>query len=133
MNLTTVKIQQIKAVADVQTDEDFRQPRSGSVFASTIQTLRCQINYNSFRRRDASPTGDRDRTSGRLVFKKRYLAKKGVTLQKGDKVIAIRDIDKTDITVAWRISEVLPQAHLPTPGLIVARFERDREERDAPT
>lgn len=130
MNLTTVRIRQLSAVGVVHDDADFEAPRSGVTQGAEV-TLRCQVAYDTFERRAVAQGGDRDQGGGRLVFSNRYLARQGVTLQKGDRVTAVRN-GSTFRTVNFRITEVAPSAHLPDPNITVAFFSYDAEDRAVP-
>ena len=131
MNLTSVKIRQIRTAAQLVADADFEQARSGDEYGAEM-TLRCQVYYNSFGRLSPTRTGDAEAASGRLVFSRRYLVTKGVTLKKGDKITAVTDRGTTFTTVAFRLIDVQPSGHLPNPGLMVAFFEHDQENRQSP-
>ena len=131
MNLTSVRIRQVAVLANVRADSDFRQPRVGNHYQAALLTLRCQVSYGRFQDRTPSMTGDKDATSGHLIFKDRYLERQGVTLGKGDRIEQVRTRGGWR-AVSFRITEVAPTGHLPHPGLVYVPFEHDREERETP-
>lgn len=131
MNLTSVRIRQRSALGAVHADPDFEAPRSGTLQGAEV-TLRCQVEYNVFQRRRPTRTGDEEPVNGRLVFSRRYLDRQAVTLQKGDRVTGVRDRGLVFRAVNFRIIEVAPSGHLPNPGLVVAFFQHDREDRATP-
>lgn len=131
MNLTTVKVSQLKAVSAVQADADYRRPRTEAKFQTAVE-LRCQIAYNAFNSYSARQAGDASVSSGHLTFRKSYLDDRGVTLKIGDKVTAVLDRGVTFRTVDFRLVQVRPAGHLPNPGLVIADFVDAREERSTP-
>lgn len=131
MNLTSVKVSQLKAASAVQADPDYRRPRTETKFMAETE-LRCQVAYNAYNAYSPRQAGDASRSSGHLTFRKSYLDDKGVTLKIGDKVTAVLDRGVTFRTVDFRLVQVRPAGHLPNPGLVIADFVDAREERSVP-
>lgn len=131
MNLSTVKIRQLKATTDLHDDPVFKSPRTTQKWAAEVQ-LRCQVEMNAYNAYSPNRTGDSKRSNGHLTFKKKYLDDKGVTLKNGDRITGILDKGATFTTTDFRIVQVRATGRLPNPTLIIAEFRDAREEKAAP-
>jgi hypothetical protein len=133
MNLSKVKIQQLVTEANAVLDSDFRQARAHEVFQPAVLIVPAQINLPSFKQVSASRSGNRETSAGYLVIKQRWLDKNSITLKVGDKIIGMATSKTTYRDVQFRLTELLPQGHLPYPALLLAMFLYDTEERTTPS
>jgi len=132
MNLSKIRIIQLVSGSAAELDDDFRQPRSNTLFSTVQLIIPAQVAMFSFRSSAPTRTGDSEPSAGHLAIKQRWLTKNSVTLQKGDKITGISTSRNVFRDVALRIHQLVPQGHLPHPGLLIARFAFDKEERDTP-
>jgi len=129
MNLTSIKVRQLKAAADVHVDTVFKSPQTAAKWDAEIE-LRCQLEIDAYNSYSARHSGSAERSSGHAVFRKSYLAKKGITLQVGDRITAVKDKGAAFTTTEFRILQVRPTGRLPNPTLILASFRHDAQTRE---
>ena len=131
LNLTSIKVRQLKATADLHDDPVFGSPRTDKKWGAETE-LRCQLELHAYNSYAAKRSGNAQRSDGHATFRKAYLSKKGVTLKVGDRVTAIKDRGAVFTTTEFRITQVRPTGRLPNPLLVIAEFEHDREAKETP-
>jgi hypothetical protein len=134
MNPVRIVIEQLNTATTVK-DPDFREAVGVKHHRTRIE-VEGQVNLATkpkYFMSAPSRTGDMEPTRGKLVFRKRDLARAGVTLRKGDLIVEVGPA--TDPTpINCDIEEVRPES--PLRGdflLIVVEFSWDQRERGSLT
>lgn len=104
-------------------DDDFREPLSNRVYTEDKCLEGQLVGYRQFFKLLRTQTGDSDTITGAAVFRPQELIKKGVSLQKGDRIVRINEVD-CDCNIV-KVSPLAPfrGRHL----LISVEFEHQRK------
>lgn len=127
MNPAYVTVRLLNRGVETATDPDFREPVSFRKYAPEVELTGQLVGARGFFKLARTQTGDSNPSTGQLVFRPDDLARVGVTLQKGDRIVKINGVD-----VDFNIIKVSPLS--PYRGrflLIHVEFEQQRKTTES--
>jgi len=130
MNMVRIVIEQIDTTKTVK-DPDFRE-QVGVKFRTTRKVLSGQVNLarkKQYFQTDRTRTGDREPTTGHVLFRKADLDNAGVILRKGDMVVEVGP-ESNPTPMNTILTQVRPESPLRGDFLLIyCEFELDSEKR----
>ena len=126
MNDTKVVFELFGRANITTVDSDYREVKGNRKF-QRVELIGQLVGARSWFRLDRRQTGDTEPSSGALVFRPSVLAKAGVTLQKGDRIV-----EMAKVTVDFNVIKVAPMAPLRGGTLLISvEYEQQRKQKES--
>jgi len=126
MNDTKVVFELFGRANITTVDSDYREVKGNRNFRK-VELIGQLVGARSWFRLDRRQTGDSEPSSGALVFRPSVLAKAGVTLQKGDRII-----EMSKVAVDFNVIKVAPMAPLRGGTLLISvEYEQQRKQKES--